>query len=74
MGFLEQEIMLGLTGKQIVGALVGLFILGSILKRLGGENDAVKEHQVRKTCAGCGWAGTVSKFHKKCPKCGNTIT
>ena len=24
-------------------------------------------------CKACGWAGTVSKFMKKCPKCGREV-
>lgn len=25
-------------------------------------------------CVGCGWKGRVSKYHRQCPKCGNSIT
>lgn len=66
--------MLGLTGKQIVVGLVALFLVGSILKVFNKDKAHVKEHQVQKTCPGCGWSGIVSKFHKKCPKCGGTIS
>jgi rRNA maturation endonuclease Nob1 len=38
------------------------------------EPETDKRDYVNMRCAGCGWLGTVSKFHRTCPKCGNQIT
>ena len=64
------------TSAIIIGALFGAaLIVGSLLRKMlreGNDKPDPSTH-VRKECTGCGWAGTVSKFHKKCPNCGEEI-
>jgi hypothetical protein len=35
-------------------------------------SDGLETH-VRKQCLSCGWEGMVSKYHKKCSKCGDKL-
>ena len=55
-----------------IGIAVGLFVLGLIF-RSGKKGQAEDAGYVYKECLSCGWKGKVSKFHKKCPNCADSI-
>jgi hypothetical protein len=51
---------------------VGLFFVGLFL-RSGKKGQADQAGYVFKECLSCGWKGKVSKFHKKCSNCGDSL-
>ncbi len=56
----------------IVGIVVVIFGARALWKALsspGGDDPTEQTHEF-KQCPSCGWEGKVSKFHKKCSKCG----
>lgn len=55
-------------------AVVALIVLSLVMRGFGKKSgpDRSQTH-VNKECAGCGWKGSVSKFHKKCPNCGAAL-
>ncbi|GEM_PF-1074106 len=55
----------------IVVGYVAISLLQSILKKADGSES---KDTVSMRCAGCGWHGSVSRFHRTCPKCGDNIT
>ncbi|MBI5570992.1 MAG: hypothetical protein HY914_13695 [Desulfomonile tiedjei] len=61
------------VGIAVVLAIVilGLMIILSRRGRTKAPESSAHEH---KECLACGWSGQVSKFHRKCPNCGDTIT
>jgi hypothetical protein len=57
----------------ILAAALGLLAaLLLIMRRKKKVPEALETH-VRKQCASCGWEGSVSKYHKKCSNCGETL-
>jgi predicted RNA-binding Zn-ribbon protein involved in translation (DUF1610 family) len=65
-----------LTVGQWIGALVVFMALSSFLGVLRRRSEA-KAHSGTVSaarCLGCGWQGKVSRYHRTCPKCGNSIT
>ena len=62
----------------IVIVVVAFFAIMYILKLVfqalgGGKADQVSSAQVYKECPSCGWKGVVSKYHRKCSKCGTEL-
>ena len=61
----------------VVGIAVALAIvivgLMMILSRRGCTKAPQSSAHEHKECLSCGWSGQVSKFHRKCPNCGDTI-
>ena len=58
-----------------IAVAVGWFAISAlqaIFRKVEPETD--KKEYMNMRCPGCGWLGTVSKFHRTCPKCGNQIT
>lgn len=59
------------TALVVAGALVAVFVLWKVLASVfGRKTDHVTSAHMHKECAGCGWKGVVSKYHRKCPSCG----
>jgi hypothetical protein len=56
------------------GGLILLFVIRLISKALSKKEQAGPSTHEFKECYSCGWKGKVSKFHKKCPSCGDTLT
>jgi hypothetical protein len=54
-----------------IAIAVGLGILGFFFK--SGKKEQEEAGYVYKECLSCGWKGKVSKFHKKCPNCADSI-
>jgi ribosomal protein L32 len=65
-----------LTMLQWFLALGGLMVVFSIFNALSRRAKEAKgdDDTVRAKCLVCGWNGKVSRFHRTCPKCGNSIT
>ncbi len=58
-------------GIAIAIALVAISALQTMIRTMkGGES----KDTVPMRCPGCGWHGSVSRFHRTCPKCGDQIT
>jgi hypothetical protein len=57
----------GIAVAGVVGAAVYRWIFRD--RREVAETST----HIRKECLSCGWQGLVSKFHKKCPNCGDEI-
>ncbi len=55
-----------------IAIAVGLFLLG-LLFRSGKKGQGEDAGYVYKECLSCGWKGKVSKFHKKCSNCGDSL-
>ena len=55
-----------------VAALIIVRILIGLSRRSRGETP-LSSAQEYKECPSCGWSGQVSKFHKKCSNCGETL-
>ena len=62
------------TVAVAIGIIVLFFVLRAIFRAVarGGEKEA-ETGQIQKQCTGCGWEGTVSRYHKKCPNCGSDL-
>lgn len=75
MEFLSNQVG-PLTVGGWIGALVVLSIVSSVFsamrRKAGGGGAGTTLSAAR--CMGCGWQGKVSKYHRTCPKCGNSIT
>ncbi len=54
--------------------VVGSVAMSSGSKFLKRKESAVGGKLQAASCIGCGWKGNVSKYHRQCPKCGNSIT
>ncbi len=75
MDFLNQSVG-PLTLGQWIGALVAFLVISSALsamKRKSEQKEAAANTSEAR-CLGCGWQGRVSRYHRTCPKCGNSIT
>jgi hypothetical protein len=58
----------------IIGILVVIvLVIVGFLSRLARKDETDRPGYVFKECAACGWKGQVSKFHKKCSRCGDTL-
>ncbi len=57
-----------------MGLVVFGFALGLWNKFTRRQESAVGGKLSDASCIGCGWKGQVSKYHRQCPKCGNSIT
>jgi hypothetical protein len=66
--FLHQEIMFGFTLREIVIALVVIWILSGVVKKMFG-GDKVSRKLLKKKCRGCNWVGPAGPTTKRCPKC-----
>ena len=75
MDFLSNQVG-PLNVGQWIGAIVAFLVVSSILGAMrrrsargpgGGTVSAAG-------CLGCGWKGNVSRYHRTCPRCGNSIT
>jgi hypothetical protein len=64
----------GIKTLIVLGILAGVVLLTFwLVARLKGKPDAAGPGYVFKECAACGWKGQASKFHRKCPNCGDTL-
>lgn len=69
MEFLNQELLLGFTAREIIiAAIVIMIVWGPVKKLLGGKKQD-RAHLVKKKCRGCTWSGPAGKETKRCPKC-----
>ncbi len=68
MEFLEQELVAGFTGMQVLIAVGALLVVVAVLKKVFGGKEETATHYVSGRCP-CGWSGKVSKFNRVCPKC-----
>jgi hypothetical protein len=64
-------------GLIVVAVIAGLVLFSLVCKFLLGssEEPAVPDEETHKKmeCASCGWQGTMSKYVKKCPMCGDSL-
>jgi rRNA maturation endonuclease Nob1 len=60
--------------QWIIGLAV-VYVLVTVLQKVFKKATAKPDKDfVAMRCAGCGWVGKVSRFHRTCPKCGDNIT
>jgi hypothetical protein len=52
---------------------LGAIVVARLLSRILGRRPAASDIHEDKRC-GCGWRGRVSKYNKKCPKCGSQLS
>lgn len=65
---LNQELVAGLTGLQVLIGVAALLLAVTVLKKVFGGKEETAAHYVDGRCP-CGWSGKVSKFSRICPKC-----
>jgi hypothetical protein len=66
--FLHQEILFGFTLREIILALVVVWILSGVVKKMfEKKGEGRKLH--KKKCRGCNWVGPAGESTKRCPKC-----
>ena len=53
----------------VVALLVGVYIVRRMLAAPKAD-----PHHADVQCVSCGWAGSVSKYKPRCPKCGQPIS
>ena len=68
MDFLHQEIMFGFTLREIIIALVVVWILSGVVKKFFAERGHGRK-LLKKKCRGCNWVGPAGPATKRCPKC-----
>ena len=73
MDLLNRVLFGGVTVKHAVILLVVAAIIGGVYKAMSGKKSMGGSHVVKRRCKSCGWAGEVSQFNKKCPKCAKVI-
>ncbi len=55
--------------------VIGVIILSSVLRWAARKGKAAGQDKLTSaSCLVCNWKGSVSKYHRTCPKCGNNIT
>jgi len=69
---LNKELFAGVTVLHLLLALIGLMLLLWLIDKIRGPRDDDDEINVAVRC-GCGWSGEVSKYARRCPKCGMAI-
>jgi hypothetical protein len=70
---LQTELAYGITLRHAILGLIVLALLGGIAKVFGRHAGVGGNHLVKKRCPSCGWAGEVSQYAPKCPKCTKAI-
>lgn len=63
-----------LTVQQWGLVVFAIVVAFSLVNWLTGSKRHDSRALTRGRCLGCGWEGSVSKYHRTCPKCGNKIT
>jgi len=59
-------------GLVLLGIVVFFSVLNFITARM--KKTAGADKLAEASCLVCGWSGRVSRYHRTCPKCGNSIT
>jgi hypothetical protein len=73
METINYEVFAGITVLHLTIALVVVLLLLIGLQSLRKEATPGQEIFVKASCSGCGWRGKMSKYQRKCPKCGGEI-
>jgi len=70
------ETMVGpLSLGQWALVVIGIIAAFSVINWLSRKGKAAAESKLTSaSCLVCNWKGNVSKYHRTCPKCGNSIT
>ncbi len=68
-GEITTAVAVGLAIVVVVVLAIALYRLFFKVRREVAETPT----HIRKECLSCGWQGLVSKFHSKCPNCGDGI-
>ncbi len=64
-----------LTVQQWGLAVIALMAVSAIVNWLKSRpNSSDQEKLSEGRCLVCSWSGKVSRYHRTCPKCGNSIT
>lgn len=67
MDFLHQEILFGFSLREILIALLVIWFLSGVVKKMLGKK--VDRKLKKKKCRGCNWVGPAGPTTKRCPKC-----
>ena len=74
MDTLNYEVFAGITVLHLGIALVVVLLVLIGLQSLRKEETPGKDIFIKARCGGCGWAGKLSKYQRKCPACGGEVT
>ncbi len=69
---MNRELFSGVTVMHALLGVIALAILLSILDRFRRKETSDPELHVDVRCA-CGWFGQVSRYARRCPKCGGDV-
>ncbi len=69
---LQEEAFAGYTWLQVGLAALALIVLLKLLSKVFAKKEE-NPANVDASCPYCDWSGTVSKFHKVCPRCAKRI-
>jgi hypothetical protein len=72
MELLERELFAGITVLHALLGVIGLFLAMTLLDKLRRKDAGDPTLHVDVRCA-CGWRGSVSKYARRCPKCGGDV-
>jgi uncharacterized membrane protein YqjE len=72
MELLHRQLFGGITVLHALLGVIGLFVLMTIVEKIRGKPAADTSLNVDVRCA-CGWKGSVSKYTRRCPKCGGDV-
>lgn len=59
-------------GVRVVGGVLAAIFVLMVVSRLFKASPTAG-HTQKKTCSSCGWAGNVSSFKPKCPRCAQPL-
>ena len=60
---------------QWAGAVAAFLVVSSLFSSMRQKTEQAKGSAGSPArCLGCGWEGKVSRYHRTCPRCGNSIT
>ncbi len=75
MDFLSTQVG-PLSVGQWIGAVVAFIVISAVMKAIKSKGGGGRDPGAVSAagCLGCGWNGDVSRYHRTCPRCGNSIT
>lgn len=73
MELMTTEVLAGIKVWHLMFGAIGLLVVLMILQSLRKKRDDLGALNVPAWCAACGWKGSVSKYVRKCPKCGGEV-
>lgn len=69
--FLNHYVYGPIMMKHLIGGFVALALIIWLFPKIFSRKDKPDVYETVR-CLECGWAGTVSKYHRTCRKCNST--